>query len=98
MDRAPVVCLGDVILPEHLGLTPPPGPTPVGGEAEWLTRDEYERRYILRVLEKTGGAARGRQGAAASLGMPEPILRDRMKRLGIARPRVLPLRLRNPST
>jgi PAS domain S-box-containing protein len=46
--------------------------------------DEVERRYIVRVLEATGGQVSGAGGAAEILGLHANTLRYRMKKLGIA--------------
>jgi transcriptional regulator with GAF, ATPase, and Fis domain len=48
-----------------------------------LTLDEVERRYIVRVLETTGGQVSGTGGAAEILGLHANTLRYRMKKLGI---------------
>ena len=51
-----------------------------GGMEEVVSLEEHERRYIRRVLKRTGGKIRGADGAAALLGVPESTLRSRMKR------------------
>lgn len=48
-----------------------------------VTLAENERRYILRVLEETGGKVRGGNGAAEYLGLHYSTLNSRMKKLGI---------------
>jgi len=48
-----------------------------------VTLDEYERQYILKVLENTGGVVSGERGAAQILGMKSTTLQSRMKKLGI---------------
>jgi transcriptional regulator with GAF, ATPase, and Fis domain len=48
-----------------------------------LTLDEVERRYIVRVLETTGGQVSGTGGAAEILGLHANTLRYRLKKLGI---------------
>jgi transcriptional regulator with AAA-type ATPase domain/ligand-binding sensor domain-containing protein len=53
---------------------------------EWVSPEEYERRYMLRMLERCGWVLRGEKGAAAQLGLAESTLRGRMKKLGIERP------------
>ena len=50
---------------------------------EQITLAENERRHILKVLEKTGGKVRGRNGAAEYLDMNYGTLYSRMKKLGI---------------
>ena len=50
-----------------------------------VSLEEYERRYILEVLEKTRWRISGESGAAAILGMKPTTLHSRMKKLGIMR-------------
>ncbi|MCY3680473.1 MAG: hypothetical protein OXH16_03690 [Gemmatimonadetes bacterium] len=45
--------------------------------------DEFERRYILGVLEATNYQIKGAMGAATLLGLPPSTLYNKMKRLGI---------------
>ena len=45
--------------------------------------NEFERRYILGVLESTNYQIKGPTGAAALLGVPPSTLYNKMKRLGI---------------
>ena len=45
--------------------------------------DEMQRRYIQRVLEKTGGRIGGPGGAAEILEMKRSTLNSRMRRLGL---------------
>ena len=54
---------------------------------EIVPLEEYERRYIKRVLEQTGWVIKGPQGAAVLLDMPPSTLQGRLKKLGISRPR-----------
>ncbi len=53
------------------------------GGSEWPSRDEHERRYLLRVLAHTGGRIEGEGGAAHLLGLEPSTLRSRARRLGI---------------
>lgn len=62
---------------------PPPAPRAPEPAADWPTRDEQERRYLLRVLGHTGGRIEGRDGAAKLLGMAPSTLRSRAQRLGL---------------
>jgi transcriptional regulator with GAF, ATPase, and Fis domain len=55
-----------------------------GSDAPDETLDEVERRYIVRVLEATGGQISGAGGAAEILGLHANTLRYRMKKLGIS--------------
>jgi len=52
-----------------------------------LPMEEYERRYILKILEQTGWQIRGKRGAAEILGLKPTTLHSRMKKHGIQRPR-----------
>lgn len=56
---------------------------PSARESEFTSLEEYERRYILRVLEHAGGRVSGERGAARILGMKPTTLQSRMKKLGI---------------
>jgi DNA-binding NtrC family response regulator len=47
--------------------------------------EEWERRYILRVLQHTGNIIEGEKGAARILDLHPSTLRNRMLRLGIRR-------------
>lgn len=51
--------------------------------ADMPTLDEIQRRYILHVLEKTGGKIGGSKGAAEILGVKRTSLYNKMKRLDI---------------
>jgi PAS domain S-box-containing protein len=50
------------------------------------TLDEYQKRYILEVLEITGWKIRGSGGAAEILDLKPTTLESKMKRLNITRP------------
>jgi transcriptional regulator with GAF, ATPase, and Fis domain/tetratricopeptide (TPR) repeat protein len=63
---------------------------PAGGETDpgslfigTPTLDEMQRRYILHVLDTTGGKVGGSEGAAEVLGMKRSTLNNRMKKLGL---------------
>jgi len=49
------------------------------------TLEEVERGYIRRVLELTGWAVEGADGAAAILGLAPSTLRNRLLKLGLKR-------------
>jgi transcriptional regulator with GAF, ATPase, and Fis domain len=51
-----------------------------------VTLEEHERRYLRRVLERTGWRIKGEAGAAKILGVPPSTLTSRLKKLGIRRP------------
>ena len=48
--------------------------------------DEYERSYILKVLNTTNWRISGSKGAATLLGLPPSTLYGKMRKLGIKRP------------
>lgn len=49
--------------------------------------EEYEKEYILEVLQHTRGAVYGPRGAAVILGLKPSTLQSRMKKLGIEKPK-----------
>jgi transcriptional regulator with GAF, ATPase, and Fis domain len=51
--------------------------------ASWLTRDEAEIQYVVKVLQYTSGRIEGPSGAAKVLGMLPSTLRSRMQKLGL---------------
>ena len=89
LQRAVVLARGGSIGTEHLDGVPdlpvehaaaPAGP----GAPTILPLAEYERRYLVRVLEHTKGVIHGQKGAALLLGLKPTTLRSRMEKLGIA--------------
>ncbi len=81
IERAVILSPGDTLVIENLD--------PAGFEEstqEWLPLAEYERNYILRVLEKTHWRVEGPKGAARILDMNPETLRSRMRKLGVKRP------------
>jgi len=80
VERAVIVCSRGEIRAEDLLLER--GEEEGSGE-ELVTLEAFERRYILRVLEQTGGVIAGPRGAAAVLGLHESTLRGRMRKMGI---------------
>ncbi|MDE2700593.1 MAG: sigma 54-interacting transcriptional regulator, partial [Gemmatimonadota bacterium] len=54
-------------------------------DREIVPLDEFERLYILEVLEITNWRVKGTKGAAARLELPPSTLYSRMKKLGIRR-------------
>ncbi len=53
------------------------------GMEDWPDMEEMQRRYILSVLEKTGGKISGTGGAAEILGMKRTTFNARLKKLGL---------------
>ncbi|MBI2502206.1 MAG: hypothetical protein HYW07_03115 [Candidatus Latescibacteria bacterium] len=85
--RAVVVCPGEVIRVEDLGLEIKPVPAK---NQLALTPEEYERQYLEGVLVACGWQIKGPQGAAARLGLSPATLRGRLARLGLHRPESAP--------
>lgn len=52
-----------------------------------LTLEAVEREHILRVLRESNRVIGGTAGAAARLGINRTTLNDRLRKLGITRPR-----------
>ncbi|MXX13758.1 MAG: sigma-54-dependent Fis family transcriptional regulator [Gemmatimonadetes bacterium] len=52
---------------------------------EIMPLNEFERHYILKVLNTTNWRIKGTRGAAALLGLPPSTLYTKMKKLGIKR-------------
>jgi len=84
MQRAVIVCSDPVIQARDIALGSEGEEVP--SVQEIVSLEEYERRYIRRVLEHTGWVIRGPRGAATLLEMSASTLRDRIKKLGIQRP------------
>ncbi|MFO1423317.1 MAG: sigma 54-interacting transcriptional regulator [Candidatus Competibacteraceae bacterium] len=57
---------------------------------QWVSFEEMERAYLLKVLERTRWVIEGEQGAAAILDMNPSTLRSRMQKLNIRKPKTLP--------
>ncbi len=93
MQRAVIACHGSQIEAGDLGLYS----SQIKGMAQGLKRhtldqdltvvplNEFDRRYILGVLEATNWRIRGAQGAATLLGVPPSTLYGKMRKLGIKR-------------
>lgn len=80
------------IMPEHLAVGPVVGEKDEGStrkEPDFaiLPLEEYERLYLLRVLEHTSGVIHGQHGAAALLHIKPTTLRSRLEKLGIKKRR-----------
>ena len=95
IQRAVTVCQGSRIALEDLGSYRPriKGAaldlvwTSLSGSQgrEIVSLDEFERLYLLEVLETTNWKVKGPEGAAARLDLPPSTLYSRMKKLGIKR-------------
>jgi len=81
MERAVILSTGpslNVSLPDE---------APTAAAPQAITMAEVQRRHIQGILERTRGRIRGPGGAAEILGMKPSTLYDRMKKLGIERPK-----------
>ena len=91
INRAVIVCHGSQIKEGDLGMnysqttgsTPKQSTLSASQERVVVPLDEFERRYILGVLEATNYQIKGAMGAATLLGLPPSTLYNKMKRLGI---------------
>jgi formate hydrogenlyase transcriptional activator len=52
-----------------------------------ITLEAVEREHIMKVLREAGWVIGGNAGAAARLGINRTTLNNRMRKLGITRPR-----------
>lgn len=57
---------------------------------QWVSFEEMERAYILKVLERTRWIIEGEQGAAVILDLNPSTLRSRMQKLNIRKPKTSP--------
>ncbi len=80
IERATIISQGNSLLVEPLQKTI------YEEEDELLPLAEYERKYIIKILEKTYWRVDGSQGAARILDMHPETLRSRMRKLEIKRP------------
>jgi len=86
VERALILCDGNVIFPEHLPMSVrlSPHPSLDGASTARPTLAEAERRYIRQVIEECGGH---RQKAARVLGISERNLYRKLKELEAEVPR-----------
>jgi PAS domain S-box-containing protein len=80
----PTLDVGPDLLPTPT--TPPPAEAPPTPGQSPPTLEAIERDHILAVLRQTNWLITGPRGAARALGLHANTLRNRMKKLGIARP------------
>ena len=91
INRTVIVCHGSQIKVGDLemnysqitGSTPKRNTLSASQDHEVVPLNEFERRYILGVLEATNYQIKGAMGAATLLGLPPSTLYNKMKRLGI---------------
>ena len=84
IERAVILANNDGVLPNPL---PPTSSHRLTNEPAPTTLRDTERTLILRTLESVGWVIGGANGAAAKLGVQRTTLINKMKRLGISRPR-----------
>jgi PAS domain S-box-containing protein len=82
LERAVILTTGTTLtaVPELLA-----GPAAAAGARELHTLESVERDHILTVLQQTDWVVNGQRGAARILGLHPNTLRNRMKKLAIAR-------------
>ena len=81
LDELELAGLNSLPTPRHGAPVSPAADSPP--VEDWPSRDENERRYLLRVLQQTEGRIEGPRGASRLLGMIPSTLRSRIKRLGL---------------
>ena len=93
IQRAVIVCRSSQIEVGDLGLygshTAPDDEdnvSPVSQDPKFVPLEEFERRYLIEVLQDTNWRVKGAKGAAILLGLPPSTLYSKMKKLGIERP------------
>lgn len=83
--RAVIICKNGIISDQEIiiqtGIVTPENGN--GLKDIFIPLEDMERKYIMKVLAKTGGKISGSGGAAEILGMPRSTLRSRMEKLGI---------------
>jgi DNA-binding NtrC family response regulator/ligand-binding sensor domain-containing protein len=88
LQRAVLLARDGVIQPEHVALAPAGSTHQVGEDGFTIMPwEDFERQYLTRVLEHTGGVIHGRRGAASLLEVKPTTLRSRLEKLGLRRRR-----------
>ena len=83
MQRAVILTKGENIQPQHLAIGLAASSEEHTGKSPIEPLHEFERRYLTRVLELTGGVIYGESGAAALLEIHPNTLRSRLAKLGV---------------
>ena len=94
IQRSVIVCRGSQIKVEDLelyhsqikGTVPESNRSIFKQDREVVPLEEFERRYLLKVLKATNYQITGAKGAATLLRLPPSTLYSKMKKLGIKRP------------
>jgi formate hydrogenlyase transcriptional activator len=87
IERAVILSSGTTLEVPVATLTPR-AQAPASASPASQTLEETERRHIIAALEETNWVVGGANGAASRLGLKRSTLQFRMRKLGIARPRV----------
>ena len=85
IERAVILSRGPVLEVPHAELKPPAKAEPDQTSSSSL--ENVEREHILRVLRDSNWVIGGPAGAAARLGLNRTTLNNRLRKLGITRPR-----------
>ena len=90
IERALILSRGATLRVEDFarGVTVPRVSAPAPSPSPLRTLDEVDREHVRLVLERCGWRVNGEGNAAEVLGLHPNTLRFRMKKLGIARPRL----------
>ena len=85
LQRAVILAKEQEIKPGHIGIGPPTAVAHIEGldHTEFLPLQEHEKRYLVKVLEFTGGVIHGKRGAAELLNINPTTLRSRLQKLGL---------------
>jgi len=86
VERAVILSPGPA-LPVHRGDLQSAVTQALEPTAAAVTLAEAEREHILGALRETGWVVAGPKGAAARLGMKRSTLQEKMRKLGISRPK-----------
>jgi formate hydrogenlyase transcriptional activator len=87
VERAVILSRGSVLEVPLAELKRPGNGDPVNQALGPTMLEEVEREHILKVLRETGWVIGGPAGAATRLGLNRTTLNNRMRKLGITRPR-----------
>jgi DNA-binding NtrC family response regulator len=82
LERALVVCRGEMLTEEDFSFLHRTVSAPVGRQSKRLTLDEIENQAIVNMLQETRGNIKE---AASNLGVDRSTLYDRIKRFGLPR-------------
>ncbi len=84
LERAVILADGPILTIEESW--PSLGPTKSRPSSEFVSLEDMERDYVLKVLQKTKWVIGGKKGAAEILSVHPNTLRSRLEKLGIKKP------------